>query len=258
MEGFAVNSEGHPVLAIRDFTRAVRVGGEDRLLFRDLSFDLSGGSALGLLGPRGAGKTSIIRGILRLDPVSMGSVLRHPSPSESTATVARKQDVRGILGGGPRSPLTQWEVFRQLEHDARPVSGGSHHASLDRLREFSKTLDLPESTLQQPLSRLRPSARYRAWAAILASLTPQFLLIDEPACALERSDHTAFGRFVRQISDDGVGILLATGDELLIARSCHRVLVLFDGSLHAEGPVEDLLPAAFATIARSRTHAPKG
>jgi energy-coupling factor transport system ATP-binding protein len=80
--------------------------------------------------------------------------------------------------------------------------------------------------------------------AIVLAARPPLLLLDEPTRGL---DYTAKHRLVeilRDLSDEGHAVLLATHDVELVAEVATRVLVMADGELVADGPTADVVVAS--------------
>jgi energy-coupling factor transport system ATP-binding protein len=80
--------------------------------------------------------------------------------------------------------------------------------------------------------------------AIVLAAQPPVLLLDEPTRGL---DYTAKHRLVeilRDLAADGHAVMLATHDVELVAEVAHRVLVIAEGELVADGPIADVVVAS--------------
>jgi ABC-type polar amino acid transport system ATPase subunit len=78
---------------------------------------------------------------------------------------------------------------------------------------------------------------------------PLILLMDEPTSALDPARRGALGETLRDLTDQGRGLLVSTHDEDFVRAFADRVAILHEGTLVEEGPAADVLehPAHAAT-----------
>lgn len=174
-------------------------------LFEGLSLDLPPGTVLGVIGPNGGGKTSLLRLIAGLETATegrivtppscrMGMVFQHPHQQIFERTVRGDLEIEGVMND---------RVVSDLLQDAR----------LDGMGDVSPlSLSLGEQRRLTVLSAFRTS--------------PQVLLLDEPFIGQDAVN-------VRWIADQilaakvrGAIVLLVTHDVLLAERLCDRILFL--------------------------------
>jgi energy-coupling factor transport system ATP-binding protein len=99
----------------------------------------------------------------------------------------------------------------------------------------------PGVPLEQHPRDLSEGQRLTLALAIVLAARPPLLLLDEPTRGL---DYTAKHRLVeilRDLADEGHAVLLATHDVELVAEVAHRVVVLADGEVVADGPTADVV-----------------
>ena len=239
-----------PVLEVRGLTRTY---GRFRRVaaVRDVSFAVRRGEIFGLIGPDGAGKTSIIQ--------VLAGVLR---PHAGTASVAgldvgadteRMKALIGYMPQGLGSNLYDTlsveeniEFFRDLRRLPADVYEKNRAALLAATR-LAPFLDRRAGQL---------SGGMRQKLALICTLIhlPDVLLLDEPTTGVDPISRLEFWRIIRRVVDDrGTTVLLSTSymDE---AERCHRIALVHDGRIVAEGTpggIRDRATGRFARIAVS-------
>jgi len=142
------------------------------------------------------------------------------------------------VGLGPQVPgdllyaATVADECAQADRDGG-VAAGTTQALFDRLSP-----DVPHDRHPRDLSE---GQRLTLALAVVLAAEPPLLLLDEPTRGL---DYTAKHRLVeilRDLAEQGHAVLLATHDVELVAEVAHRVLVIADGELVADGPTAEVV-----------------
>jgi ABC-2 type transport system ATP-binding protein len=231
------------VSAIYDITATVRCEGighryDDRVVLENVSFRVPRGSILGLVGRNGAGKSTLIRILLGLLQPTEGTswILGESSLALSDASKAR-------LGYVPQQPdaLAWMRVGDMLDFVARLYPRWD--AGFVR-RELARwNLDS-----QQPLVRLSPGERQRVALIRALAVTPDVLVLDEPAAAL---DPVARRELLREIvlraADLGTTVLFSTHLVSDLERVASHVMFLHKHTVVLDSPVEDI-PERYARV----------
>ena len=214
-----------------------------RRRYRDLdavkaiSFGIQEGEIVGFLGPNGAGKTTTLK---------MLSGLIHPSAGElrvAGAIPQRRQpgflqDITLVMGNKQQLiwDLPPWDSIRVNA----AVYGIPEREMKRRVTELADLLELGEE-LHRPVRKLSLGQRMKA--ELLASLLhqPRVLFLDEPTLGL---DVTAQGRvrdFLATYNQrTGATILLTSHYMGDITALCERVLLIHEGALFHDGPLDAL------------------
>jgi energy-coupling factor transport system ATP-binding protein len=221
---------GHPVGVVEDL-----VAGYGRLpVLRGVSTELRGGEVVALMGRNGAGKSTLLKTLVGLRKPDSGRVLvqgREPArlrPAELLRSV-------GLVPQVPTDLLYASSVAdecRQADRDTG-VAPGATLALFNRLA--------PGVALHRHPRDLSEGQRLTLALAVVLAAEPPLLLLDEPTRGL---DYTAKHRLVQILQDlsrDGRCILIATHDVELVAEVAHRVLVMADGEIVADGPTADVV-----------------
>jgi ABC-2 type transport system ATP-binding protein len=209
-----------------DRLRVVRGGKE---VLPGISLEVAAGSITGLLGPSGAGKTTLIRAIVGVQIVAGGEVrvLGEPAGSPSlrdrVGYVTQKPSVYGDL-----------TVKENLEFFARVLD-----APRERVDELIATVKLSGQVGQvgQSLSGGQFS-RVSLATALLAE--PELLVLDEPTTGLDPVLRDELWTTFRGLADRGVTLLVSSHvmDE---ASHCDSLVLLRDGELLASETPDGLL-----------------
>jgi energy-coupling factor transport system ATP-binding protein len=198
---------------------------------------LYAGEVVALMGRNGAGKSSLLNALVgQVRPASGRVDSGGHDPSR-----ARPADLIGAVGLVPQEPadlLYADSVAAECaaaDQDA-DVTAGTCRELFDRLA--------PGVPGRQHPRDLSEGQRLMLALSVILTARPPLVLLDEPTRGL---DYTAKRRLVavlRGLAADGHGVLLATHDVELAAEVSHRVVVLGDGEVVADGPAADVVVAS--------------
>ncbi len=196
--------------------------------------EIGAGMVTGLVGPDGAGKTTLIR--------LMAGLL---APEEGGITVfgfdaARESDaVHERIGYMPQKfglyeDLSVAENLR-LYAEVRGLPAAERAAAFARLLGFT---GLAPFTARLA-GRLSGGMKQKLGLACAMIRRPQLLLLDEPSVGVDPLSRRELWRMVRELAEEGIGVVWSTAylDE---AEGCDRVLLLSEGRLLFSGPPAEL------------------
>jgi ABC-2 type transport system ATP-binding protein len=199
-----------------------------------LSAVIAPGRVTGLVGPDGAGKTTLIRliaGLLKPDAGHI-TVCGLDSLRESDA-------VHGLIGYMPQrfglyEDLTVAENLT-LHADLRGVAGADRALAFERLLGFTG-LQPFQTRLAGALSG---GMKQKLGLACTLIRPPRLLLLDEPSVGVDPLSRRELWRMVYDLVEQGIGVLWSTAylDE---AERCTSVLLLNEGKLLYDGPPAEL------------------
>ncbi|NEB43377.1 ATP-binding cassette domain-containing protein, partial [Streptomyces sp. SID339] len=211
---------------------AVRRGRVEALRRVDLT--VTPGETVALMGRNGAGKSTLLSTLVGLlEPASGtvrvgGAVPHRTSPRELIRHV-------GLVPQEPRDLLYADTVAAECaaaDHDA-DAPPGTCRALVDELLP-----GIADDTHPRDLSE---GQRLTLALAIVLTTRPPLLLLDEPTRGLDYAAKTRLVTILRGLAADGHAILLATHDVELAAEIAHRVVILADGEVVADGPTEQIV-----------------
>ena len=222
----------------------VSAGYGRRHVLQDVTWSVAPGEFVGLIGPNGCGKTTLLRVLSGVLPMTAGEVrvrgtqLREIDRRQLARTMAcLLQDlsldlaftVREVvlMGRSPHLPRFGSETPRdfQLAQQAMERADVSHLA--DRL-----------------VTELSGGERQRVLIAMCLAQEPQLLLLDEPTSHLDIGHQLSLLDLIAKLNrETGVTIVAVFHDLNLAAEYCRRLLVLERGRVAALGTPEEVLTA---------------
>ncbi|MEU7150882.1 ATP-binding cassette domain-containing protein [Streptomyces sp. NPDC045456] len=211
---------------------SVRRGRIDAL--HRIGLTVRAGETIALMGRNGAGKSTLLTTLVGMHEPTAGSVHVGGAAPHRTAPRTLLRHV-GLVPQEPRDLLYADTVAAECaaaDHDA-DAAAGTCRGLVTRLLP-----DVPDSTHPRDLSE---GQRLVLALAVVLTARPPLLLLDEPTRGL---DYAAKGRLVellRGLAAEGHAIVLATHDVELAAELAHRVVILADGEVVADGPTAEVV-----------------
>jgi branched-chain amino acid transport system ATP-binding protein len=198
-----------------------------------VDLDVQAGEITGLIGPNGAGKTTLFNVISGMQDPTAGMVsvngvdISHESP--------HRRAKRGLARTFQRLELFASLTVRDNVRVAAELASLTNiDSTVDRLLEKVGVSHLADKTAGELPTG---SARLVEIARALAT-GPQLLLLDEPASGLDESESDRLGKLLRELTGEGLGVLLVEHDMSLVMRVCDSIYVLDLGMIIAHGTPE--------------------
>jgi iron complex transport system ATP-binding protein len=238
--------EAAPILVdVRGVTVAYASGKREIVALREVSLGLAAGEVLGLVGPNGCGKTTLIRAVTKVVSPENGEIRLCGDPIASLSQIEIARRVAVV----PQEPVLP-EAFSALEcvlmgrtpHLRLLENEGARDFEAGRVAmERTDTWDLAE----RRLGELSGGERQRVVVArALAQETP-VLLLDEPTAHLDIGHQASVLGLMRALCcEEGKAVLAVVHDLTLAAAFCDRLVLLrAGGSVVAEGTPEEIVRA---------------
>jgi peptide/nickel transport system ATP-binding protein len=219
----------------------------------DVSFAIGTGSALGLIGEAGSGKSTIGRAILRADgaravvrghALFQGSDLLEFSPIQMDSTRGNE------IGFVPQDPMSEFDpdvkIGDQIAQTLVVHIGMSMVVARKMAIEALHDIGIPAPKVRAEAypSELTSGERQRALVARALVCEPRLLIADEPALNMDGTEREHLIEHLhRQRERRQMALLLISQDMALVSDLCDSVIVMQAGLMVEQGRVADILEA---------------
>ena len=205
-----------------------RFGGVQAL--NGVSLTVRAGEVLGLIGPNGSGKTTLLDCVTGLVAPDHGHI--RLAGIDITGLRADRVAHAGIARTFQTVALVDAMTALDSVAIARPgrdlaTARGEAMTLLDRVGAADIAM--------HPCGGLAGGSRRRVEIARALALQPRLLLLDEPAAGLNETEQADLARRLRDLSRDGMAMLVIEHDMAFLARLVDRMACLDGGRLIAEG-----------------------
>jgi len=211
----------------------------------DVSFTLRTGETIGLLGESGCGKTTLGRAVLRLGPVTAGSI--HFNGTDITRLEGRvlREHRRQfqMIFQDPFSSLNPRFTVGQIVGEPLEI----HRLVKDsttrdrRISELLESVGLDSRLVDRFPHEFSGGQRQRIGIARALAVEPQLIVCDEPVSALDVSVQAQVVNLLQDLQKQrGLAYLFISHDLAVVEHLAHRILVMYLGQVLEEAPASVL------------------
>ncbi|WP_455356114.1 ABC transporter ATP-binding protein [Streptomyces sp. SYSU K217416] len=201
---------------------------------RSVSLSVRPGETIALMGRNGAGKSTLLNTLVGMHKPDAGSVRVGGAAPHRTSPreLIRKA---GLVPQEPRDLLYADTVAAECEAGDRDAgtAPGTCRALVGELLP-----GVHDDTHPRDLSE---GQRLALALAIVLTARPPLVLLDEPTRGLDYAAKARLTGVLRALAAEGHAIVLATHDVELAAELAHRVVILADGEIVADGPTAEVV-----------------
>lgn len=202
----------------------------------DVSFSTSCGACVALIGPNGAGNSTLLKAVAGLQPIASGGVLwrgtRVARWSHEIAYLPQRENVdwqfpitvRGVVRMGRFPQAGWWRPFSR--HDDEAIDRAIAMMHLENLEN-------------RQISQLSGGQQQRVFIARALAQEAHVLLLDEPFTGLDRNSKSALAETLRVIAEEG-RLIIASHHDLDTVRDIYDEVLLLRRKTVAFGPVEQV------------------
>jgi ABC-2 type transport system ATP-binding protein len=204
----------------------------------DISFSVERGEVVGLIGPNGSGKTTIMRILTCCSPPTKGTarvagydVLEHPL------------EVRRCIGYFPERapfyPNLSVESYLAFVAEVKGVGKGERKRKIGEVMERCRISHVSRRYIEN----LSKGYRQRVCLAQAMINDPEVLILDEPTIGLDPKQNFEVRKLIKELAGERT-VILSTHILSEVSMICRRVLIINKGRLVAEDTIEGLLKKA--------------
>ena len=203
----------------------------DNEVLKGISFEIEKGNIFGLLGPSGAGKTTLIKILTGQLAYESGSV-----------TVMGKEPFR-LSGKEKKNFGIMMDSFGLYERftcgENLAVFADIYSVPHSRIKEVLREVGL-EDAYKRPASDLSKGMRARLQLARAFMHSPKIIFMDEPTSGLDPQSMKAIHRMILDKKEEGCTVFLTTHNMEEAEKLCDKIILLNDGKVVEEGKPEEI------------------
>ncbi len=213
--------------------------GRERLLVHavdDVSFTISQGETLGLVGETGSGKTTTGRAVLRRVPLTSGRIwfdghdITEIGGRELRRLRARMQLVFQDPYASLNPRMTVGDIVAEPLVVHHAVQG--RHELRERVRELLRLVGLPPDAASRYPMAFSGGQRQRIGIARALALRPDLVVADEPVSALDVSIRAQVVNLMQDLQEQlGLAYLFIAHDLAVVRHISHRVAIMYAGRI---------------------------
>lgn len=222
----------------------------ERWVLRDVTLEVVPGEILGIVGPNGSGKTSLLKLLAKLAAPQEGQIglfgqalgdLSHEQVAQIVAVVPQESPQMFpftvaetvLMGRFPHRRRSGWSLgFGWEDHD-------DCRAALQSMR----TMDVAHLAARA-VTEVSGGERQRTMIARALAQHPRVLLLDEPTAFLDLQHQLGICSTLRRLCDeDGLTVVIVSHDLNLASQYCDRVAMLRAGQLCTVGAPAEVMSA---------------
>ncbi len=209
-------------------------------VFQDINFELRRGEILGLSGLVGSGRTEVARAICAIDKLDAGEIrfLGEPVRFKSYSDAIKKGLCYLTEDRKQQGLFLNLNVKNNI--NAAILDTLSNHLILHGKKEvanantYVERLSIKVHNINQLVSSLSGGNQQKAMIAKWLSVHPSVIIMDEPTRGIDVGAKSEIHNMLRELSNNGIGVILISSELPEIIGMCDRVIVMHEGRITGE------------------------
>lgn len=207
---------------------------EKNQILTDISFDVEAGDFLGIIGPNGSGKTSLIKLLLGINSPSFGQInIDKDYLKDKSISFVSQQ----VYSEYKHFPITVLEVVRMGLFAKKPGLKFFNKEDDQQVYAMLEKLNI-ENLAHSQMTRLSGGERQRVLLGRSLISNPKVIILDEPTSALDPEFREEFYKIIKEINQLGVTIIIVSHDLGVLEAYVNKILYI-DQSVKFFGKISD-------------------
>lgn len=209
---------------------------------KGITFQLHPGEVLGITGLVGAGKTELLRAVIGIDKYFSGIIkvkgkeviIKNPSDAfkYNISTVPEDRKLQGLVL--VRSVKDNIAMVRSYRKKIEKFGFVDAKKEKEDARHYVEKMSIKIAGLHQKVGRLSGGNQQKCVISKALMASPDILMLDEPTRGIDVGAKTTIYKLIRELRDEGMGIILFSSDVAEIPIVCDRVIVLSNHRITGE------------------------
>ena len=203
-----------------------------------VGFSIKRGEMISVIGRNGAGKSTLTKLLCGFYKPDEG-MIRYEGNDIADKTISERAQYIGLVMQNPNQMISETMIAKEVGLGLKLRGVGQDEID-ERLKDTLSVCGLAPF-FEWPISALSFGQKKRVTVASILILRPRVLILDEPTAGQDYRHYTEIMRFLRQLNQSGVTVILITHDMHLMLEYAPRAVVLSGGRLICDAPASQVL-----------------
>ena len=208
----------------------------------EASFSVDRGQVVGFLGPNGAGKSTTMRMITQLFEPDAGDIHFDGEPLNEVAREAKRR-IGYLPENNPLYGDMLTTEYLDFIADLREINGPARREAIDDAVSATGIAGV----YYRQIGELSKGFKQRVGLAQAILHKPDLLILDEPTEGLDPNQRVEIRRMIGDLGKDHT-VILSTHVLPEVQHTCTRLLIIHEGRITADGPVDELVAQASGAV----------
>jgi len=178
----------------------------DKVVLKDVSLDIFDNDFLGIIGPNGGGKTTLLKVILGLQPSSSGKITfmenDKPTPAIRIGYLPQLSDI------DKKFPISVWEVVASGLAEQKPLFRSYSNEQKERIEQVLEQMGMSDLG-KRPIGELSGGQLQRALLGRAIVSRPKLLILDEPNSYVDKRFESHLYQLLESINKESAIVLVS-------------------------------------------------
>ena len=239
--------------------RAVRKAHGDKVVLDNVTLSFLPGAKIGVVGPNGTGKSTLLKIMAGLEQVSNGEAKLMPGFTVGIlAQEPTLNEEKTVLGNVEEGVAETKKVLEEYNEIAEKMATDYSDELMEQMSKLTEQIEHKDawdldSQLEQAMDALRcppPDSdvtslsggeRRRVEIARALAADPRFILLDEPFAGVDPLSVADIQRIIKHLSDKGIGVLITDHNVRETLGICERAYIVSQGTVLTSGSADQIL-----------------